>query len=75
MAATVELEKIAPSKISASHQILFIELMSIVRQTKIICFILEQHKLLLKKDSKITTGISIISNTLIAQSYPIKSGR
>ena len=29
-----------PSKICASHQILFIELMSIVRQTKIISFIL-----------------------------------
>ena len=35
MVATIELEKIAPSKISTSHQILFIELMSIVRQAKI----------------------------------------
>ena len=34
------LEKIAPSKISAAHQISFAELMSIVRQTKILSFIL-----------------------------------
>ena len=40
MVATVELEKIAPSQISVCHQILFIQLMSIARQTKIISFIL-----------------------------------
>ena len=39
MTTTVELEKIVPSKISAWHQILFIEQMSIARQTKIIGFI------------------------------------
>ena len=36
----VELEKIAPSKISASCQILFIQLIVIARQTEIISFIL-----------------------------------
>ena len=40
MVATVELEKIADYKISASNEILFIELMPIARQTKIISFIL-----------------------------------
>ena len=73
--ATVESEKITPSKISSSHQILFTELISIVEETMIKIFTLGQHKLLLKKDSEITTGISIIDNTLKAQSYPSTSGR
>ena len=39
MIAIVALEKIAASKISASHQILFIELMSILRQTRLEVFL------------------------------------
>ena len=39
MVATVELEKIAPSKISASNKILFIEQMSDANQAIIISFI------------------------------------
>ena len=66
-----QIEEIAPSKFSASHQILFIELMSIARKTNIISFILGQHKLFLKKDCKITTGSSIICNKLKAQSYQV----
>ena len=49
MIATVELEKIVPSKISAWHQILFIEQMSIARQTKIISFILGVPQTLFKE--------------------------
>ena len=43
MIATVKLEKISRSKISASHQILFIELMSVVRQIKIYLGIAQTH--------------------------------
>ena len=75
MVATVELAKIAPSKISARNQILFIELMSIVRQIKIKSFIFGWPKLLSRKDSRITTGILIITNTLKVQSYSNTSGR